>query len=220
MSLFQYPSYLRKEYIEQAADNLLEQMREDPCYKVTFPLDPTRVAEFLDLDVVWDTIPSDEKGKIAARILPLKKLIEINDSIPDLRGAFGNSTIAHEIGHWILHINHDEVNGAISQQTLDLFSDMHQPFLCRSMTAQQGIEWQAQYFASCLMMPVSVLKEVGHGRDLTNWRHLYPMANDLDVTISNLTNRLQDLGLIRIQRGSKRIYPGHRSQASQPSLLS
>ena len=220
MSLFRYPSYLRKEYIEQKASDVLERMRKDPHYGVTFPLDPTRVAEFLDLDVVWDTIPSDGKGEIAARILPLMKLIEINDSIPNLQGAFGNSTIAHEIGHWILHINHDEVSGAISQQTLTLFPDTQQPFLCRSMTASQGIEWQAQYFASCLMMPLPIIRESSHGRDLTNWRHLYPMAKDLDVTISNLTNRLQDLELIRIQKGSKRIYPGRKSYDSQPSLLS
>ena len=219
MSLFRYPSYLRKEYIEQKAEDVLEQMRKDPQYKAAFPLDPTRVAEFLGLNIVWDAIPSDEKGMIAARILPLEKLIEINESIPELQGAFGNSTIAHEIGHWILHINHDEVSGAISQQTLDLVSETHQPFLCRSMTVQQGIEWQAQYFASCLMMPLSVLKEVSRGRDLTSWKHLYPMANDLDVTISNLTNRLQDLGLIHIRRGSKRIYPGRKSYTSQPSLL-
>jgi hypothetical protein len=29
---------------------------------------------------------------------------------------------------------------------------------------------------------------------LTNWRHLYAMKDELGVTISNLKNRLQDLG--------------------------
>ena len=42
MSLFRYPSYLRKEYIEQKAEDVLEQMRKDPQYKAAFPLDPTR----------------------------------------------------------------------------------------------------------------------------------------------------------------------------------
>lgn len=83
-----------------------------------------------------------------------------------------------------------------------------EPFLCRSVNTQQGIEWQAQYFAGCLLMPLSKLEEVQRGRDLTNWRHLYAVKDELGVTISNLKNRLQDLGWIYIPKNSKQIYPG------------
>jgi len=88
-------------------------MRTIPQYLPTFPLDPNRVAEFLGLNIVWDTLEADAHGQILARILPLRKLIEINEAIPELRENRGleSSTIAHEIGHWILHINHDEISG-------------------------------------------------------------------------------------------------------------
>jgi hypothetical protein len=219
LSLIKYPSFLSKEYIEQEAEKILERMRATPQYVPKFPLDPSRVAEFLGLDIVWDAIPPDAQGQIAARILPLDRLIEINDTIPELRGGFGVSTISHEVGHWILHINHNEVDGASKQQILDLGLEDIQPFLCRSVIAQQGIEWQAQYFAGCLLMPRYILEDVVQGRKLTQWSHLYAMAEDLGITISNLTHRLQDLGWINIPKDSKQIYLGKSIPTQQTNLL-
>ncbi|MBG1264484.1 hypothetical protein [Nostoc commune] len=59
-------------------------------------------------------------------------------------------------------------------------------------------------------MPLFKLEEVQRqrGRDLTNWNHLYAMREELDITISNLINRLQSLGWISISKGSKQIYLG------------
>ncbi len=57
-------------------------------------------------------------------------------------------------------------------------------------------------------MPRHVLEDKRRGRDLTNWKHLYAMVDELGVTISNLTHRLQDLQWIDIPKNSKRIYPG------------
>lgn len=219
MSLIKYPSFLSKNHIENEVEKILERMRATPQYAPTFPLDPQRVADFLDLDVIWDNIPPDTDGQIAARILPLLRQIEINEAIPELRGGFGNSTLAHEIGHWILHIDHNEVDGSSRQQTLELGLDNIQPFLCRSIGAQQGIEWQAQYFAGCLLMPHYILEDLAQGRKLTSWPHLYAMAEDLGVTISNLTHRLQDLGWINIPKGSKQIYSGKSMPTRQINLL-
>ena len=219
MSLIQYPSYLSKEYIEHEVEKLLEHMRAVPQYAPKPPIDPQRVADFLDLTVVWDSIPPDTGGQIAARILPLMREIQINDAIPELRGGFGNSTLAHEIGHWILHINHNEVDGSSKQQALELGLESIEPFLCRSVSDQQGIEWQAQYFAGCLLMPRYILEDVARRFKLTNWHHLYAMKDDLGVTISNLTHRLQDLGWINLPKGSKQIYPGKSAPTGQTNLL-
>jgi len=212
LDVIKYRWYPKKEDIECEAFNVLDRMQTTPKYAPKVPIDPSRVAEFLGLDIIWDTIPPDTIGQIAARILPLDRLIEINDAIPELRGGFGNSTIAHEVGHWVLHINHDEVDGRTKQQTLALGIEEIQPFLCRSVSIQQGIESQAQYFAGCLLMPHYILKDLARGRRLTNWHHLYAMADELGVTISNLTHRLQDLGWINISPGEKIIYPGKVTQ--------
>lgn len=221
MSLIKYPDYLSKNYIEQEVEKVFERMQSLPQFAPVFPLDPNRVAEFLGLDIVWDTLEADGQGQVFARILPLEKLIEINEAVPELRENPGleSSTIAHEIGHWVLHINHDELNGVTTQLSLDFQKKDSQPFLCRSMTKLEGVEWQAQYFASCLLMPQSKLKESVRDRKLTKWPHLYALAQDFGVTISNLTNRLQDLGWIHIPPGSKQIYPGKTIPAGQMSVL-
>ena len=68
----------------------------------------------------------------------------------------------------------------------------------------------SQYFASCLLMPLHKLEEARRGRDFTKWRHLYAVADELGVTISNLTNRLQGLSWIYIPKDSKQIYSGQK----------
>lgn len=139
--------------------------------------------------------------------MPVKKLIYINEDISDLKGEFGQSTIAHEIGHWILHIDRQAVGEYIDREEHGAKIEI-QPFLCRSVQSLKGIEWQAQYFAGCLLMPYYKLIEAKHGRDLTDWRHLYAMRDELGVTISNLIVRLKSLGWIILNDGSKQIYLG------------
>lgn len=170
---------------------------------VQLPIDTSLIAEFLGLDLVWDNIPHDEQGAIAARILPLEKLIEINENIPALKGGFGESTIAHEIGHWILHIDTKQVERYLRLQNKGLAIKV-KPFICRSSSLAR-IEWQAQYFAGCLLMPQHILARLRKNRDLSRWRHLYQMAEELGVTISNLTTRLQDLGWIMLDSETHKI---------------
>ncbi len=161
----------------------------------------------LELDIIWKSIPGDRQGNIAAMIVPVKKLVYINEDILALQGGFGQSTIAHEIGHWVLHIDDRAVGEYIDREANGAKIKI-QPFLCRSEQSARGIEWQAQYFASCLLMPQYKLLEAKQGRDLTNWRHLYVSADELGVTISNLIHRLKSLGWIIQNHNSKQIYSG------------
>ena len=205
MSIFRPFRFISKIEIEASALDVWLQMEATPKYAPKLPVDTSRVAEFLELDIVWDTIADDKQGQIAARILPLEKLIEINENIPQLRGGFGESTIAHEIGHWVLHIDSQEVERYSRLQEKGLNVQV-KPLLCRSSKTLAGVEWQAQYFAGCLLMPQHVLTELKQGKDLAKWQHLYQIAETLGVTISNLTTRLQDLGWIRLDSNSRQIY--------------
>lgn len=205
MSIFRSFRFISKIEIEACALDIWLKMQATTNYVPKLPLDASRVAEFLGLDIVWDTIPDDEQGVIAARILPLEKLIEINENIPQLRGGFGESTIAHEIGHWVLHIDSEAVQRYSRLQKKGVQVPV-KPLLCRSGKNLAGIEWQAQYFASCLLMPQHLLTELKQDKDLTRWQHLYQIAAELGVTISNLTTRLQDLGWIYLDSNSRQIY--------------
>ncbi|MEL4894259.1 ImmA/IrrE family metallo-endopeptidase [Crocosphaera sp. Alani8] len=202
MQIFKPFRFIPKKTIEQETIKILQEMEKTPNYRLKFPIDTSRVAEFLGLDVVWDAIPNDEKGMIAAKILPLEKLIEVNELIPQLRGGFGESTIAHEIGHWALHIDQDVVKKCLSMENTIIKVE---PLLCRNEVKLKGIEWQAQYFATCLLMPRFKLEEISKNRDLRQWKELYKIAEELGVTISNLVHRLKDLGWIEFKEKSRHI---------------
>lgn len=187
--------FLSKHDIECRALDVLEAMKRAASAMPTFPLDTSLVAEFLGLDVVWDRIPDDGAGAIAARILPLERLIEINEDLPQIEGGLGESTLAHEVGHWVLHIDHEAIARVERLQKRQVTINTA-PLLCREESDEQGREWQAQYFATCLLMPRFVLEPAVQGKDLKQWSSLYAIADELGVTISNLVHRLKDLGWI------------------------
>ena len=216
MSLFKSYRFYQKEEIEKLACEILMRMEKTPQYKLKWPLDPSRVAEFLGLDIDYLNLP---RGTAAA-IWPTEGKIVVNENNQESSEGFENSSIAHEIGHWVLHVNQDEAKKNIPQTDLPWDNVTQQEIFLSRTRKEQKIhgtpnqtednrqEWQAQYFASCLLMPRHVLEDKRRGRDLTNWKHLYAMADELGVTISNLTHRLQDLQWIDIPKNSKRIYPG------------
>ncbi len=228
MSIFKPYCFYPKESIERLANDILMQMQKTQKFAPKWPFEATTVADFLDLGVVWDYIEPDSEGAIAARILPQQRLIEINELILEKPPGFIESTIAHEIGHWVLHVNQDEADGAVKQMQLNLdnaektASDVEEPFVCRGAIANTkiaSIEWQAQYFASCLLMPRGVLEDKRQGRDLTKWSNLYKIRDELGVSISNLTNRLQEFDWIYIPKGTREIYAGKDAANGQQRLF-
>lgn len=224
MSVFKPYRFYSKSAIEYQASHLLRRMQGRGYLTPTWPFDATLVADFLDLGVVWVPIPPDELGAIAARILPQQRLIEINENILNLPQGFQASTLAHEIGHWVLHINQDLADGTNLPTKENKTDNSHrnEPFFCRDKGSSRqlnSMEWQAQYFAGCLLMPRHILIEKSHQLDLTYWPDLYRLKDELGVSISNLVNRLQDLGWIYLPKGSRQIYPGQAAIAGELPLF-
>ncbi|BAY17900.1 hypothetical protein NIES21_37420 [Anabaenopsis circularis NIES-21] len=229
MNIFRKYQFYSKEQIELKANEVLRIM-EVENFPPKWPFEASRAADALGIMIDWQSIPPDTQGPIVAKILPLQRKIVLNESLPQLSGGFEQSTIAHEIGHWVLHVNQDEADGLTEQLELSLgIEDAAKLFLCRSagerinqvrmVNQLDKIEWQAQFFAGCLLMPRQILAAKRIGRDLTNWLHLYAMQEDLGVTISNLVYRLQSLGWIYIPKGSKQIYPGKVIPNGQTNLF-
>lgn len=59
-------------------------------------------------------------------------------------------TCAHEVGHWVLHRRYVDVQGRRSKGGV---------IMCRLSHAKAPIEWQADYFAACLLMPEKETRE-------------------------------------------------------------
>ncbi|MGF1494141.1 MAG: ImmA/IrrE family metallo-endopeptidase [Microcoleaceae cyanobacterium] len=168
MGILRPYTHYSKAFIERQANVLLQQMESTP-FAPTWPLESASVADFLDLGVVWDCIPPDGAGDIAARILPTQRMIEINETILDMSQGFIESTLSHEIGHWVLHIDGD----AVDAEDLE---DEDEPFVCRGATDEGQLayefastEWQAQHFAACLLMPQFVLQQKLRWRRSDRW---------------------------------------------------
>jgi hypothetical protein len=86
---------------------------------------------------------------------------------PNIEGRY-RFTVSHEIGHWRLHRDH-----LASADHLDLFKESAKPgvVICRSSQAKKRVEWQADYFASCLLMPRALIAWW--------WRELFSRSNPL-----------------------------------------
>ena len=59
--------------------------------------------------------------------------------------------LAHEAGHWVLHQELVDQAGRIGSGDRGIF--------CRMRDANKPIEWQADYFASCLLLPAKEVKK-------------------------------------------------------------
>ena len=180
--------------IEEAADNLLDEYR-DFAGELRLPVPVESIAEhFLnyDLEITEEGLFSDPSflGGISFET----NTIFVNASIEDHEGRY-TFTVAHEIGHHVLHKNlYDELVADRSQ------------ILCREDKQKPLIERQADRFAAALMMPRYILSEevkkfsqtmpktLGEALCLAN--NLKKQADFNNVSISALVNRLKDLELI------------------------
>ena len=72
-------------------------------------------------------------------------------------------TLAHEAGHWRLHRD----LFANDQMQISMFDKPVAPaMICRSSEARKREEWQADFYASCLLMPQKLL--------MTAWNEMFP----------------------------------------------
>lgn len=234
MSVLKPINFYSKEDIEQQAYSIFMKMKAQN-YPFKWPFIAGQIVDFLELRTDRKKVMvSNDGGRIVGMILPKQRQIILNDD-PEFRDEFEQFTIAHEIGHWVLHVNQDEADGHVKQMELDLGINQNEPqssqsFLCRNVndklyrvngnySQSDKIEWQADYFAGCLLMPRYKLEEVCCKKDLTKWQNLYAIREDLGVTISSLTTRLQHLGWITIPQGSKQIYLGKPRSSDQRGLF-
>lgn len=69
---------------------------------------------------------------------------------PEMEGRY-NFSVGHEIGHWRLHRQY--LRNADGQVAMFADSKPEPTVICRTSQAKKRIEWQADYFASCFLMP-------------------------------------------------------------------
>ncbi len=132
--------FIAKEKIEEEASHLLTEAYKGLGVTLDGPVDIESIIElYLELPVGYAPLESGVLGALYVA----EKQIEINENIlPDKdkrsTGIF-NFTLAHEAGHYILHA--------------PLLAAHSQNVICRKKDEYLTIEWQANFFASSLLMP-------------------------------------------------------------------
>jgi hypothetical protein len=152
-----------------------------------------------------------ERGLLGATVVP-ERAIYIDKSLdpthfPEREGRY-NFTLAHEIGHWCLHRL-----SAPDRPHLLLDS-----FDCDPADLHGRREWQANHFASCLLMPFGMLREAWLSRHgdftpavyVTRRRTPWPVRPDRDADVGEIESegfrRVQELAqLFRVSFQAMRI---------------
>jgi len=146
-----------------------------------------------------------------------KKFIAISTTLLDERSEGRYCfTCAHEIGHWVLHRHLVNAAARMAKENGAVF--------CREKDAKAPIEWQADYFAGCFLMPENEVETAFHqifGCDVLNlytahrifpttpfhfdicvdnWQHIADAVRwaggFLNISKQAMMIRLQDLGLV------------------------
>lgn len=210
--------FISMEKIETLSYKLIEDYFAFVDEKVQIPIPVQDIADiFLELNILYQPI-EEKNSTIWAGLNPNEKLIIINEfhceKFKKNIGLF-NFTLAHEIGHWELH---SDVN-----TQLDLFENREVIF-CRDIDCmhikKSNIEIQADMYAAALLMPKEILiqqvKNIIEKRKLT-YKDLYNLKEEFKVSISALTNRINNLKLAYIE--GKTIYSSEDEKNGQISFL-
>jgi len=178
--------YLHEKQIEREADVLLQEFSLK-FYAVTVP--PVPVDDITELHLQLALEYKDMKAlfpfaDVHGAIWFERKTVGVDQSLdpktnPSRLGRY-HFTLAHEVGHWRLHREHYKKNPAERR----LFDDRTATpdVVCRSSEAKKPVEWQADKFASCLLMPRKLVYAAWSSR----------LGTDASISIGELRRRYAD----------------------------
>ncbi len=210
-------SYLTPKEIERRASELIGKY-EERYGLISAPVPVERIAEnIVDLVLEWSKIPENTDEIIFAGLNPMKSKVIFNERRKDVYdGTDGlyNTVLAHEVGHWILHVDAAD----LGLQPMLPGTEITSKFIYRSTGPSKPVEWQAHTFMGYLLLPYRLLRNHIETGDIYDWNSLYYLKEKFDVTISALVMRLKKMGVIYID-DDKSIYPSEAVSKGQTRLV-
>lgn len=178
---------IRRKQIRQIVEALLARHK---ILKGPVPVET--IARALGIEIKLDKVDDDLSGFIVRDRQSRRAIIGANKSHHPHRQRF---TIAHELGHFLLHEGHtmhlDEKGDALR---VNLRSS-------ESARGEDNDEKEANLFAAELLMPAAFLREDLHGRDLDllgDTEFLEKLAKKYKVSAQALTFRLGYLNYVSL----------------------
>jgi hypothetical protein len=217
--------WLRKATIAEAADELVADFQSKVGYPARPPIPVEDIIERgLELTLRYADLRRElGLDDVLGATYVQKRMICLDERLVEHTSEGRLSfTFAHEAGHWMLHRRYITDACRTSGSNSSIF--------CRVQDAKAPIEWQADYFASCLLMPERAVRDAfcqiyGSGPlILYNLKSAFcgpicfdpsadtwPMIAAAVKKAGGFTNvskqamiiRLQELGLVKNETGAK-----------------
>lgn len=222
---------LRNQEIEEIAQSRLAELERLLGRPLSPPIPIDLIAEKVHgLDFLWEPIDELPGEQILGGLIAKKRLIILNENRKALfaeKPGLERSTKGHEMGHWDLFID----KSSLDHPTLfDVEGEGEGPFafrsspagevaviralsndpegrdLLRNMQARADEPDEARAvnrYAAALSMPADMIRADALKIDRTRWPNLYRLAEKYEVTISALRVRLEQLGLLYVDKDGK-----------------
>jgi hypothetical protein len=208
--------YFKSTELVRLADDLLNLYQRQIGSPLCPPIQADLAAESIGLNILWEEIPEEPNTTVCAEIRPDERLIVVNEHRRQLlEGNPGlyNTTVAHELGHWWLHVDH----AALDHEELPGYIRSSAPPR-RPDGRDRRDERNAHEFMGYLLMPCSLLLPRAKSMNLQAWSPLYRLRDEFDVTITAVRVRLEQLGLTYVDsRG--RFHKSRLAAEGQHSLF-
>ena len=150
--------WIPKKAIEEKTADMLYAFEEMSGRPVRPPIPVEDIIEqFLGLNLVFDNL-AEKLGMedVLGATYVKERLICVHENLLEKktegRLVF---TCAHEVAHWVMHRPYVKVAERSNRRK--------RVIICRAVNAKQPIEWQADYFAACLLMPERELRKAFYG---------------------------------------------------------
>lgn len=208
------PEYLSRDDVEESASSLLRRYGRKTGRQVTPPVEVSLIGEML-CDLRWEYDLINDESTLAA-LYPESQVVTLNELFADRFqevSGFDRFTKGHEIGHWVLHVDHPDE----STPPLDHWPDGVRVF-CRD-GSDDWTERQADWFATGLLMPEPHLREAVGRYDRMSWSTITGLSKDFDVSKEAMKIRLQRLDLPYIDEERGRIYRSRGEAEGQQTLF-
>lgn len=192
--------YLKTAVLEARAADLLQHYEQTFEVVVAPPVPIEAIAELLlELDFDWVPMVEPAGEAILGCLHPERRAILLNETRRRHFDQYPGSlefTIAHEVGHYLLHLI-DSPAGQLEPAP----SAAPAPPLYHQQgqrAAAERREIQANKFAACLLMPRSLLGAAISGRAIDDWDTLRQLAREFNVSRTALRIRLEELGWLAV----------------------
>jgi hypothetical protein len=240
--------FVKDEVIEDVTALRIREYESKVGINVGLPVPLEQIVEqVLGLHFDWDVIEEQPGEQILGGLDAANKKVLLNEKHLQLFEAnpgLLRSTIGHEAGHFDMDIDRSRLlhptlpgfdltpciakrhaaksNGLIDVLLGRAMTDDHAYRAYRKLTAGQDapeVKSLVDRYQSALLMPKWLMHEAAERRDLTKWPHLYRLAEEAQVSISNLTVRLRRLGTIYLRDGEKTIYRSEDEWSGQTKMF-